>query len=119
MTKPKFSRYNDGVVFIYREAEGRKTDFSAKKNVQTLEDMEFIVKLAFEEASKREQDIEFALQHDFTLSLKIKTRLCNGVDNKCKAVIDGYLYDVSHIDIDRRKAEMWLYLQGVKQIDSE
>ncbi len=118
MQKPKFSRYNDGVVSIYREEEGRKTDFSAKKNVQTLDDMEHIVKLAFEEASKREQDIEFALQHDFTLSLKIKTPLYKGVDNKCKAVIDGYLYDVSYLDIDKRKNEMWLYLQGVKNIDS-
>lgn len=118
MQKPKFSRYNDGVVSIYREREGRKTDFSAKKNVKTLDDMEYIVKLAFEEASKREQDIEFASQHDFTLSIKIKTRLCKEVDNKCKAVIDGYLYDVSYTDTDRKKAEMWLYLQGVKPIDS-
>lgn len=116
MQKPKFSRYNDGVVSIYREEEGRKTDFSAKRNVQTLEDMEYIVKLAFEEASKREQDLEFAEQHDFTLSLKIKTPLVKSVDNKCKAVIDGYLYDISYIDQDRRKSEMWLYLQGVKEI---
>lgn len=116
MNKPKFSRYNDGVVYIYREEEGRKTDFSAKKNVKALEDMEYIVKLTFEEASKREQDIEFAQQNGFTLALKIKTRLCSEVDNKCKAVIDGYLYDVSYLDIDRRKAEMWLYLQGVKEI---
>ena len=116
MQKSKFSRYNDGVVYIYREEEGRKTDFSAKKNVKALEDMEYIVKLTFEEALKREQDIEFAQQNGFTLALKIKTRLCNEVDNKCKAVIDGYLYDVSYLDIDRRKAEMWLYLQGVKEI---
>ena len=116
MQKPKFSRYNDGVVSIYREEEGRKTDFSAKRNVQTLEDMEYIVKLAFEEASKREQDIDFAQQHDFTLSLKIKTRLCKEVDNKCKAVIDGYLYDVSYVD--KSRTEMWLYLQGVKPIDT-
>lgn len=115
MQKPKFSRYNDGVVSIYREiVEERKTDFSAKRNVQTLEDMEYIGKLAFEEASKREQDLEFAEQHDFTLSLKIKTRLVKSVDNKCKAVIDGYLYDISYIDKNRE--EMWLYLQGVKEI---
>ena len=118
MQKSNFSRYNDGVVSVYREEEGRKTDFSAKKNVKTIADMDFIVKLNFEEASKREQDIEFAQQHDFTLSLKIKTPLYRAVDNKCKAVIDGYLYDVSYIDSDRKKNEMWLYLQGVKPIDS-
>ena len=111
--KNKFSTYNDGVVSIFREKE-RETDFSAKKNVGTTEDMEFIVKLAFEEASKREQDLEFANQNDFSLSLKIKTRLCKGVDNKCKAIIDNYLYDVSYMDKDRK--EMWLYLEGIKAL---
>lgn len=111
--KNKFSTYNDGVVSIYREKK-RETDFSAKQNVETTEDMEFIVKLAFEEASKREQDLEFANQNDFSLSLKIKTRLCKGVDNKCKAIIDNYLYDVSYMDKDRK--EMWLYLEGIKAL---
>ena len=109
----KFSQYNDGVVYIYREKE-RETDFSAKKNVEKKEDMDFIMKLAFEECSKREQDLEFASQNDFSLSLKIKTRLVNGVDNKCKAVIDNYLYDVSYMD--KNKEEMWLYLEGIKEI---
>ena len=110
----KFSRYNDGVVSIYREKE-RQTDFNASLNVAALDDMEFVAKLAFEESAKREQDIEFAQQHDFTLSLKVRTRLLKCVDNKCKAVIDGYLYDISYID--KNRSEMWLYLEGVRQID--
>ena len=117
MQKPKFSRYNDGVVHIYREKE-RLTNFNAKQNVSALDNMNFIVKLDFEEAAKREQDLEFANQNGFSLTMKIKTRLVKDVDNKCKAVIDGYLYDVSYIDKDRRKAEMWLYLEGVKPLDS-
>lgn len=115
MPKNKFPRYNDGVVSIYREKE-RRTDFSAKRNVSTLDDMDFIVKLAFEESSKREQDLEFAEQQGFSLSLKIRTRFVKGVDNKCKAVIDGYLYDVSYID--KSRTEMWLYMEGVKSLDS-
>lgn len=112
---PKFSKYNDGIISIYRE-KPRRTDFSAKQNVSIYDDMDFIVKLAFEEASKREQDMEFAEQLGFALSMKVKTRYVNGVDNKCKAVIDGYLYDVSYID--KTRTEMWLYLEGVKAIDS-
>lgn len=115
LAKNRFSRYNDGVVKIYREKE-RMTDFSAKRNVGTVDDMEFIVKLDFEESSKREQDLEFAEQNDFTLSLKIRTRFFKNVDNKCKAVVDSYLYDVSYID--RSRTEMWLYLEGVKALDS-
>ncbi len=113
MQKVKFSKYNDGVVQIFREKE-RSTDFSAKKNVSSLDDMDFIVKLAFEESAKREQDLDFAEQKGFSLTMKIKTRSVKGVDNKCKAVIDGYLYDVSHID--KTRTEMWLYLEGVKPL---
>lgn len=113
--KPKFSRYNDGVVFIYRE-KGKRSNFGAKENVSILEDMDFIAKLDYEEASKREQDMEFAEQQGFSLSQKIKTRFMKRVDNKCKAVIDGYLYDVSYVD--KNRVEMWLYLEGVKSLDT-
>ena len=115
MQKPKFSTYNDGVVRIYRDKE-RRNDFAAKKNVSLLDDMTFIVKLDYAEASKREQDLEFAEQQGFSLTMKNKTRFVKEVDNKCKAVIDGYLYDVSYVD--KTRTEMWLYLTGVKKLDS-
>lgn len=116
MPKPKFHRYNDGVAHIYRE-KGRRSNFAAKENVSALGDMEFIAKLDFEESSKREQDLTFAEQSGFSLSMKIHTRLLAAVDNKCKAVIDGYLYDVSYVD--KTRTEMWLYLEGVKAIVTE
>ncbi len=115
MQKSKFSRYNDGVVKIYREKE-KRTDFSAKRNVSTLDDMDFVVKLDFEESAKREEDMEFASQNGFSLSLKIRTRYRKDVDNKCKAVIDGYLYDVTHVD--KNRVEQWIFLEGVKAIDT-
>ena len=115
MNKTKFSRYNDGVVSIYRE-KPRRTDFAAKQNVSALDDMDFVVKLAFEESSRREQDVDFAEQMGFSLTLKIRTRYFVGVDNKCKAVIGNYLYDVSYVD--KTRTEMWLYLQGVRKLDS-
>lgn len=115
MSKTKFSKYNDGVVSIYREKR-RQTDFNAKKNVSALDDMDFVVKLAFEESSRREQDIDFAEQMGFSLTLKVRTRYFEKVDNKCKAVINGYLYDVSYVD--KTRTEMWLYLEGVRKIDT-
>lgn len=113
--KPKFTQYNDGFVFIYRE-KPRRTDFAAKQNVSALDDMDFIVKLAYREASRREQDTEFANQNGFSLSLKAQTRFVNGVDSKCKAVINGYLYDISYVD--KTRTEMFLFLEEVKKIDS-
>lgn len=116
MNKTKFARYNDGVVMIYREKD-RRSNFAAKVNVSDLGDMDFIAKLDYEESSKREQDVDFAQQMGFSLSLKIRTRYLASVDNKCKAVINGYLYDVSYVD--KNRSEMWLYMEGVKQIDTD
>ena len=113
--KMKFETYNDGVVRVYRE-KPRQTDFNAKRNVARVSDMDFITRLDFKEMSKREQDLQFAEQNDFTLSLKIKTRFVNGIDNKCKAVIDGYLYDISHLD--KSRTDLYLYLAEVRRIDS-
>lgn len=114
--KNKFNRYNDGVVHIYRE-KGKRSNFGAKENVSVLDDMDFIAKLDFEESSKREQDLEFANQNDFSLSLKIRTRYLPSVDNKCKAVINDYLYDIKYVD--KTRTEMWLYMEGVKLLVSQ
>lgn len=113
MQKQKFNRYNDGVVSIYREKE-KKSNFGAKENTSDLDDLEFVVKLDFGESSKREQDLEFANQNDFSLSLKIHTRYQQSVDNKCKAVIGGYLYDIKYVD--KTRTEMYLYMEGVKPL---
>lgn len=114
--RPKFSCYNDGVVAIYREVD-RRSNFGAKQNVKSIDDMTFIAKLAYAEQSKREQDMEYAEQHGFSLEMKIKTRYLKGVDNKCKAVIDGYLYDIGHVDSTR--TEMYLYMQGVDRLATD
>ena len=111
--KKQLRTYKDGFISLFRERE-RASDFSAKQNVETASDMDFIVTLAYQECSKREKDLEFAEQRDFSLSMKVKTRIYQAADNKCKAVIDGYLYDVSYLDKD--KHEMYLYLEGIKPI---
>lgn len=111
----KPTAYNDGVVSIYREKD-RKTDFNAKRNVTGLEDMDFIVKLAFDECSKRTQDLEFAEQSGFSLSLKVRTRYVPTVKAKHKAVINGYLYEISYLD--KAEQELYLYLEGVRKLDT-
>ena len=111
--RPEFARYNDGVVYLYRDTD-RRSNFGAKLNVKTIDDLQFIAKLSYAEQSKRQQDSEFANQMGFSLELKIKTRFIKGVDNKCKAVINDYLYDVSYVDATR--TELYIYLQGVDKV---
>ena len=113
---PKLTAYNDGVVRIYRELE-RKTDFNAKRNVKDLSNMDFIVKLAFDECSKRTQDLEFAEQSGFSLSLKIRTRYMKDVQTKHKAVIGNSMYEISYMD--KAENEMYLYLEYVRELEVE
>lgn len=113
MSKTDKPTYNDGVVFIYREAE-RKTDFGAKRNVHSLDNMGFIAKLDYAEQSRRQQDFEFAEQMGFSLTLKIKTRYLRGIDNKHKCVIGDRLYDIQYLDTTR--TEMFFYLQEVRTL---
>lgn len=111
--RPQFARYNDGAIYLYREKE-KRNEFGAKLNTNGLEDMEFIARLSYAEQSKREQDLEYADQQGFSLELKVKTRYIKGIDNKCKAVINGYLYDVRYVDAT--KSELYIYLEGVGEL---
>lgn len=115
MAKRKLETFNGGVVYIYRD-KPRATDFGAKRNTKALENMDFVVRLDYEESSRREEDLEFAKRSDFSLTMKIKTRAVPCVDNTCKAVIDGYLYDVRYTD--KTRTAMWLYLEGVRKLVS-
>lgn len=115
MIRNKFLKLNDGVVNIYREKSTNKTDFNAKKNTRRLEDMIFVVKLCYEQMSKRTQDLEFANQNGFILSLKLKTRPYSYIDNKCKCVIKNKIYDISYIDFTKK--ECYIYLSGGIEVD--
>ena len=115
MATRKRNTYNDGVVRVYRD-KAKTTDFNAKRNVTTVDDLDLVVRLDFEESSRREEDLEFAERSGFSLTLKVRTRLAPGVDNACKAVVDGYLYDIRYVD--KTRTEMWLYLEGVRALDT-
>lgn len=108
-------KYNSGMVSIYR-VKDEYTTFGAKINVDSTDDLNLIYKLCFAELSRRDQDFEFAEKLGFSLSLKIKTRYVKGIETKHKAVIKGYLYDIQYID--KTGKELFLYLEGVKQLDS-
>ena len=110
----RLTAFSDGIVQVFRQKD-RKTGFNARLNPTGLEDLEFVVKLAFDEASKRQQDLEFAEQSGFQLSYKVRTRYVPFVETKMKAVIDDTLYDISYVDKAGR--EMYLYLESVRRLE--
>jgi len=111
--KSQFDNYIDGVAIICKENAG-KTDFEAKINVKKKPDLERIVKLNYGLMSKRNEDLEFAEQMGFTLTKKIKVRMYKGITSKHLVAIENYLYSIKHIDMDKKN--MYLYLEGVREL---
>lgn len=114
--KTKIELFNDGIVKIYK-SKAILSSFNAAKNVQQANDLDFVVKLAYKEMSKRDQDIEFASSRDRNLSLKIKTRLYKNIDSTFKAIVDGVLYSILKIDMDKSKQLLFLYLEEERKLN--
>ena len=66
--KSRFSRYNDGMLYVCEQRQ-QDTDFSTVKNVRNMKDLNKILKLAYEEKSKRDEDIQFAESIGRSLSM--------------------------------------------------
>ena len=112
MKNKKIPTYLDGFALVYRpKVEENKSYFGAKVNIKKIDEMETLFKLAYSQCSKRLQDMEFVESSGRELTLKIKTRLVQGIKNTDKVVIDGTLYDIIYIDEDRINRELYLYLE--------
>lgn len=111
----KIKTYHDGYLFVYKDITENST-FGAKKNIESLENLDLVFKLGYKESYRRLQDYEFAENSGRELTLKIKTRLIKGIKNEYKVVIFNRLYDIIQIDYDRSNREMYLYLEFVKEL---
>lgn len=112
--KAKGKVYNDGVLELCRQID-RKTDFAARRNPKTADDLEPIAKMAFRQVSSRAEDAEFASSMGFTLARKVCIRsIGQRVDSKCLATIGGTLYAISYMD--RTAEEDYLYLTEVRDL---
>lgn len=110
--------YLDGFAFVYRpKEEANKNNFGAKTNIRSIKDMNMIYKLAYQQSFKRLQDLEFAESSGRDLTIKIKTRLVNGIKNSDKVVIDGILYDIIYTDEDRVNKEIYFYLEEAYEVE--
>lgn len=113
--KSKFDKYIDGVVKICNR-KNKKSDFGARQNTETLQDLDIIEKLNYQEMSKRMEDVTFAKQERFELTMKIKVRKVKNVTSKNVVVIDGCMYSIKHIDSDEKN--LYLYLQGERRLET-
>lgn len=113
--KSRFSKYNDGMLYVC-EVKKNEIGFGMVKNTREESDLKRILKLAYEEKTKRDEDMQFAENKGRTLSLKVKTRLREEVDSTQKVLIENTLYSVIHIDHDKSNREMYLYLEEERKL---
>ena len=112
---PRFSRYNQGVLFI-AQISTQDTDFGAVTNATKMSDMTKLVRLDYEEMSKRERDVSFAEASDHTLDLKVKTRYHAAAKAHRQVLINNKLYDIFQVDGSSVTGEMYLYLEEVREL---
>lgn len=113
--RPKFAVYNDGVLWVCEQITVA-TDFGAVPNIRNKDDLRRINKFMFKEMSKRDQDMDFAESQGRTLSLKVRCMLHPGVKKTNMVLIEDTLYSIIHIDINRSKKQMFLYLEEERKL---
>ena len=114
--KSRFSVYNDGFLHVCNP-DTEKSDFNAVKNTTKLEDLSVVLKLAYEEMSKRDKDLDFAESQGRALTIKVRTRLHHSVTKRHQVVINNTLYAIIHLDTDLAREEMYFYLEEVRHLD--
>jgi hypothetical protein len=103
------------MLYICTEKD-KMTDFGAVKNTKEQDDLNKILKLGYKEMTKRDEDLEFAESQSRVLSMKVKTRLHQKAKKTYMVLIGEILYSIIHIDFDRAKQEMYLYLEEVRRL---
>ena len=104
------------MVSIYR-ARNRVTSFGARISPGDIDDMDLVACACFIDEAQRERDLDFADRNDFRLTRKISVHrdACKDVDKDCKALVNGVLYDIEHIDFSAARA--YIFLDGGEVVD--
>lgn len=105
----KKQKYNDGIVKFYEKKD-------PGKNVKSLDDLNYLGFLYYDEKGKRQEDIEFAEQRGKQLTLKIVTPDNGNLDSDRNAVIGDRIYSIIYIDRDKEKCQLYFYLEEVRKI---
>lgn len=113
MIKSRFQTYNHGVLYIC-ESVADDSDFRAVRNPRAHDDIVKIQKLDYSEATKREQDLDFAESADKSLDIKVKTRYHGSATTDRQVLIGSDLYDIFQVDLDADKTNMFLFLEKVR-----
>lgn len=107
--RARFEKYNNGVLFIC-ESITQPSSFSAQTNARSKTDIRKILKLDYEELSKRDEDLAFADSKGRTLTMKVRCRFHPVVSPELQALIGDVLYSILKTDHDASRENMYIYL---------
>ena len=106
---------NDGYIGIYTP-DREKTDFNAEISPKGINNMTYVMDMAYKGEYKRDQDYEFAEASGHSLSLKVRTLLYEKISKEHKVILNGTLYNILKIDYARSDRVMYLYLEEERKI---
>lgn len=105
----KIEDYTDGWAYIYEKKEKNN------KNVDSLEELKFVNKIAFKEKNARSEDYLFSDGLGHSLSKKIKVQSVKFITEKQFIKIEKVLYYLYRKDIDKLNNEEYLYLESMRE----
>ncbi len=111
----KTRNLNDGYIGVY-EVKEKKTDFSAAVSPKSMDDLNYVVDMAYTEEYKREQDYSMAEAEGHALTLKIKTLIYDELTKDHKIICDRKMYNILKIDYARSAGVMYLYLEEERTV---
>lgn len=104
----KIEEYTDGWAYIYEKKE------KGNKNIDSLEELKFIHKIAFKEKNARGEDYVFAEGLGHSLNKKVKVQNVKFIKEKQFIKIGTILYYLYRKDIDKLNNELYLYLESFR-----
>lgn len=107
---------NDGLCKFYLQSNA-KNSYSAKENVKSESDLQFVKSKFYSIQNARQEDVAFAEAYSLTLNLKIKVHFDTQITTKLKAVIKDTLYDIAYVDHDYTNRETYIYLTEVRRLE--
>ena len=113
--KTKWQTFNDGILELARDTAGSGS-FGAKRNIESLEDLEVYECAHYQRMSIRVDDVDFAEQTGLNLSIKVRIRSVPEVRPGHKAVIGRDVYNIGSIDRSADGLVAYLYLEHVREL---
>lgn len=107
----KIEDYTDGWANFYNRKD------KGNRNIENIEDLIFLQKMAFKEKNARSEDVLFADSNGHSLNKKIKVMNVKFIKERQYVKIENVIYYLYRVDLDRQNNELYLYLESLRELE--